>query len=151
LNKEKGYIKNIGVCNVRTRHLEAWKEKDILPSYVQIERHPLRTCKEEMNYCKEHNITVLSYSPLGRMLPQIKESEILKELSVKYNKNIGQIILRWQIDTNAIPVFTSKTSGRIAQNTDIMDFHLEHQDIESIEKLNCNYKIFLESWGCPGF
>lgn len=149
--KEIGIIRNVGICNIRARHLISWQAKGIIPSYVQIERHPLRTCKEEMAYCKDHGITVLSYSPLGRMMPQIKESKILCDIADRYEKNIGQVILRWQIDTNAIPVFASKKPGRIKSNTKIEDFHLEQREIDMIETLNSNYKIYLESWGCPGF
>lgn len=149
--KESGLIRDIGVCNVRIRHLLEWKAKGIEPANIQIERHPLRTCYDEMHYCSENGIKVFSYSPLGRMLPQIRESEVLKEIAVKYNKNIGQVILRWHIDTKACPVFTSTKAGRIKSNTDIFDFQLTQPEVGLIEALNKNYKIFLESWGCPGF
>lgn len=45
----------------------------------------------------------------------------------------------------------SKKPTRITENANIMDFSLEASEIEQINQLNKDYKIFLESWGCPGF
>lgn len=149
--KDKGKVKEIGICNVRVRHLKEWAVQGITPSIIQIERHPLRTCQAELDYCREHHIKVLSYSPLCRMHTDIRNNEALKQIAAKYKKNIGQIVLRWQIDTGCCPVFMSKKPSRIAENVDIMNFHLEQADIDAINLMNQNYKIFLESWGCPGF
>ena len=63
-SKKKIIVKEIGICNARVRHLKEWDEKGIYPSAIQIERHPLRTCEAEIRYCKDHDIKVLSYSPL---------------------------------------------------------------------------------------
>lgn len=75
---------------------------------------------------------------------------MLQELSKKYKKDIGQIILRWHQDTSVIPVFMSKNSKRIKDNTDIYDFSLTQKEIEMVNSLNENYKIFVESACCPG-
>lgn len=149
--KESGLVKRIGICNVRVRHLQEWHSRDIIPEYIQIERHPLRTCALEMQYCIDNGIKVVSYSPLCRMHKHIKESDVLNTLMLKYNKNIGQIILRWHIETGSIPVFMSKRSSRIKENMDIFDFTLTQEEVNDINTLNENYKLFPESWGCPGF
>lgn len=149
--QKDGIVKHIGICNIRERHLQAWSEQDIIPKFVQIERHPMRTCQKEIEYCKDHNIKVISYSPLCRMHPNLRNSAILQAIAAKYKKNIGQVILRWQIDTEAIPVFMSKKPLRIKENAEIFNFYLTSEEIEQINSLDQNYKIFLESWGCPGF
>lgn len=149
--KSIGTVKEIGICNVRVRHLKEWEKQGITPKVIQIERHPLCICESEMIFCKKHNIKILSYSPLCRMHPDIKNSEALIQIAKKYNKNIGQVVLRWQIDTGCHPVFMSKKPTRITENANIMDFSLEASEIEQINQLNKDYKIFLTSWGCPGF
>ena len=147
----EGILKSIGICNVRKRHLESWRNIGVQPKYIQIERHPLRTCNDEMLYCKDKNIKVIAYSPLCRMHPDIRCCKELKDIADKYNKNIGQIVLRWHIDTNSTPVFMTTKANRIMENVDIFDFSLTEDEIQTINNLNQNYKIFLESWGCPGF
>ena len=149
--KEEGLVKEIGICNVRVRHLQRLNEKGCLPKFIQIERHPLRTCNAEMEYCNDNNIMVFDYSPICRMHPDLRNSDVLKSISEKYGKNIGQVILRWHVDTGAVPIFMSKKPSRVKENLDIFDFSLTEKEMEIITSLNKNYKIFLESWGCPGF
>lgn len=147
--KHQNIIKKIGICNVKVRQLKAWR--NIKPDIVQIERNPLRTCYDEIKICKERSITIQAYSPLCKMHEALKNSSILRELSDKYNKDIGDIILRWHIDTGVIPVFTSKNPTRIRQYANVFDFELELADIDKIYTLNRDYKMYLESWSCPGF
>lgn len=149
--KSEGKAKSIGICNVKVRHLEQYATFGIIPDYVQIERHPLITCKAEVDYCQSYSIKVMAYSPLGRMLPEIRNSKVLNDIASKYGKNIGQVILRWHLDTGVIPVFGTRKEQRLRENTNIDDFKLTEQEINAIELMNNNTKIFLESWGCPKF
>ena len=149
--KAEGKVKAIGICNVRVRHLEHFAKMGIVPDYVQNERHPLNTCDAEVAYCHGHCIKVMAYSPLGRMLPEIRNSKTLKDIANRYHKNIGQVILRWQIDTGAIPVFGTKKESRLKDNINIFDFTLTDNEKQSISAMNTNTKIFLESWGCPKY
>lgn len=45
----------------------------------------------------------------------------------------------------------SHNPKRIVENTSIRDFSLDKSDIVRINTMNENYKIFLESNGCPGY
>lgn len=150
--KEEGFVRNIGVCNVRLGHLKRIQSNvGFLPDVIQNEIHPLNTCNEVVNWCNDNNINIMAYSPLCRMNAKILESPVLKELSIKYNKSIGQIILRWHLERGVKPVFMTHNSKRIEENTAIRDFSLENSDIERIDTMNENYKIFLESNGCPAY
>ena len=144
-------ISHIGICNLRVRHLEKYTRYDIPLQYLQIERHPLRTSEQEVQYCREHGIKVMSYSPLCQMDERLRTNKKLKLISEKYGKNIGQVVLRWHIDTGCIPVFMSRKPDRVKENLDIFDFSLTKEEVKIISSLNENYKLFLESWGCIGF
>lgn len=150
--KELGLVKNIGLCNVCKRHVESLLcSTGIKPDYIQIERHPLRVCLEDMAYFQSKELLVQAYSPVCRMDERLRDSYILRNLSKKYNKTIGQIILRWHIDTGSIPVFMTNKPSRIVENVDIYNFSLNKLEIEEINSLNINFKIFLESFCCPNF
>lgn len=149
--KNSGLIKYIGLSNVHVRHLEKiTNETGVKPDMIQIERHPLRTCYPEIEYCNKECIYIESYSPICRMDKRLQESNILKDIAKKYGKTLGQIILRWQLDTGAIPVFMSKNPFRIVENMSLFDFVLSKDEIYQIDSLNQNYKIFVESVCCPG-
>lgn len=146
-----GYVKAIGVSNVQIRHLNMLKNFELEPMVIQNERHPLRDDYVVMNYCKKKEISYQSYSPLGRMIDEIKNSKIIYDLSMKYNRTPGQIIIRWQIDSGCIPVFMTTKKQRVINYSKVFDFSLEKEDILQISFLNKNHKIFLESISCPGY
>ena len=148
--KKKGIVKNIGVCNVRLRQLKTMSGTK-KPDIIQIERNPLRTCNEEMEFCNKEGINVQSYSPLCKMHHDLKNSELLNDLAYKYAREIGEIILRWHVQTNSSPIFTSKNMSRIKKYSDIFTFELDYEDVRKITDMNKNYKMYLESWSCPGF
>lgn len=146
-----GKVKKIGICNVRKKHLEGIiKRTGIKPDIVQIERHPLRTCHDDIVFFQQLCISIQAYSPLCRMDERLLNSNVLKRIALKYNKNIGQIILRWHIQTGVSPIFMTRKKERIAENVSIFDFALSEEEVRDIERLNSNYKIFVESICCPG-
>ena len=148
---KSGKAKVIGVCNVRKRHLLKLFNSELFPMIVQNERHPLYNDRMTLEFCKNNNIVYEAYSPVGQMMKQIRNSQTLKHLALKYDRNIGQIILRWHIDSGSTPVFMSSKIDRIKEYANIFNFSLTKEDIVSIDMLNKNYKIFLESEGCPNF
>ena len=150
----KGIVKNIGICNINERVLNNFickgYFKNIFPAVIQNEISPLRVCEKQIKYFFDKGIEVQAYSPLCRMIKTIKESKELNLLAKKYKKDIGQIILRWHIDRNITPIFTSTNLKRIESNLDILNFSLNKEDIQLINNMDEDYKIFLESYGCPG-
>lgn len=147
--KKEGTVRNVGICNVRTRLLGRLAGQ--LPDIVQIERNPLNTFSDEVVFCRENNIRIQDYSPLCKFCKDIAESDVLRRISDKYGKSIGQVVLRWHIDTGAAPIFTSHKAVRVAEYAEIFDFVLADEDIRTIGEMNQNYKIYLESVSCPGF
>lgn len=143
----------IGMANYRLRHFHHLLEAgiEIMPHCVQHECHPLRTTDDILTFCREHNIVVQAYSALCRMIPEIRNNKVLQALAKKYNKTVGQIILRWHIQRGTVPVFKSFKPKRLAENFAIWDFALTGDEIQSISALNQDYKYHLESASCPGY
>lgn len=149
--KAKNKVKYIGLCNIDIRHLIKMEQLMKKPDIVQIERNPLRICNELKKYCKSKNIIIQAYSPLCKMDERLRNNGYLLSLSKEYNKSIGQIILRWQLDTDFIPIFATTKKSRIEEYCSIFDFNLKQYEIEKIDSMNIDYKMYLESWLCHGF
>ena len=149
--KEKGLAKKIGICNLRIKHLEELKSIGVIPEILQIERHPLNTFQKEIEFCLVNHIELQDYSPLCKMHPILRDNDILKQMALKYGRSIGGIILRWHIDTGATPIFTSKKCQRIEEYSQVDNFRLTVDDIEAVNSLNINHKLYLESLVCPGY
>ncbi|MDR1284935.1 MAG: aldo/keto reductase [Campylobacteraceae bacterium] len=134
-----GLAKAIGVSNFYEYHLrEIFKTAKIKPSVNQIEIHPILSQKEIREFCKKENIAVEAYSPLGRAkilnIPQIVA------IAKKYGKTSAQVILRWHLQNDIIPIPKSLHVERIKENASIFDFELSQEDMAIIDALNRNEK-----------
>ena len=148
-----GKARSIGMANYHIRHFEKlWNAGfDVAPHCVQFEHHPMRSANDIFEFCRSHNIAVQAYSPLCRMIDAIKKSSILNEIANKKGKTIGQVILRWHYQHQSVPCFKSLKPKRLAENFDIWDFELTHEEMAVINSMDCDYKYHLESASCPGF
>ena len=147
-------VRAIGVANYRQRHFEKLLSSPdvITPMVNQMEFHPLRTVLDLHQYMQSNNIKIQAYAPLCRLVTPLREAEILNDLSKKYNKSIGQIILRWHIQQgDVMPVFKSYKASRFKENIDIFDFVLEQEEMLKVSELNQDYKYHIESINCPGY
>lgn len=150
---KSGKAKAIGMANYHIRHFEKLFSAgiEINPHCVQFECHPMRTANEIIEYCNDKGIAVQAYSPICRMIPRIRESEILKEISMRTGKTIAQVILRWHYQRGTVPVFKSSNPLRLEENYNIWDFELTTEDMNKINTMDEDYKYHLESASCPGF
>lgn len=143
----------IGMANYRLRHFERLFDAgiEVMPHGVQYECHPMRTADKILAFCKNNNIAVQAYSPICRMIPEIRNADCLKSLSDKYHKTIAQVILRWHFQRGTVPVFKSTKPERLRENIDIFDFNLTDDEVREVSSLNQDYKYHLESASCPGY
>ena len=77
---------------------------------------------------------VISAVPMDN--EKIKELET--ELSKKYNKNAGQIILRWIYQEGVISLPKSTNEERMKGNIDIFDFELTDEEMKNMQALDTN-------------
>lgn len=133
-------VRAIGVSNFQIHHL-----KDVLagaemkPMINQVEYHPRLTQKELQAFCKEQGIQMEAWSPL--MQGQLLDNETLKEIAHKYGKTTAQIILRWDLQNEAVTIPKSTKEHRIVANADIFNFELTKEDMEKIDALNENHRV----------
>jgi diketogulonate reductase-like aldo/keto reductase len=75
---------------------------------------------------------VEAWSPLmkGKL-----EHPVINDLARKYNKSPAQILLRWSIQHGFVPLPKASSRDRIKENTDIFDFELSLEDIETMKVL----------------
>ena len=138
----QGKCAAIGVCNFDIGYLkELLRVCRVKPMINQFEHHPLFQQKELVEMCKQENIQVMSYSPLARMDEQLNANSVLTRIAEKYGKTVNQVVLRWNIDTNCIPIPASSSEKHIKENFDIFDFKLTQEDIEEINQLDCGKRI----------
>nr|WP_193363614.1 aldo/keto reductase [Companilactobacillus farciminis] len=130
-----GLVKSIGVCNFLPEHLNKLKdETGIMPSVNQIELHPYFNQEPMRQFDADNGIVTMDWSPLGRA-SSVLQDELLIKLSKKYKKTVGQMILRWELQLNTIPIPKSASPVRQRENMDIFDFEISEEDMRQINGL----------------
>ena len=137
---KKGRVRAIGVSNFLKHHLEELlPDSTIIPMVNQMEFHPYLVQQELIDFCNSKGIQYEAWSPLMR--GKIFEIELLKNLSVKYQKTIAQIVLRWDLQKGIVTIPKSSNEKRIKSNTDLFDFELSGADVNAMDLLDRDYRV----------
>lgn len=131
LYKEKR-VRSIGVSNFRRHHLEAM-HTEIAPMIDQIEYHPGQLEPETVSYCREHDIVVEAWSPLGS--GKMLSSALLQEMAATYGKDVAQLIIRWCLQNNVLPLVRSIKPEHILANSRVFDFAISRVDMLRIDAI----------------
>ncbi len=131
---KEGKIKAIGVSNFKVHHLQHLIDNcEIKPMVNQIEFHPSCLREDIVNFCRENNILVEAWSPLAS--GEVFKVEELKPIAEKYNKNVAQLVIRWVLQKEVLPLPKSVHSDRIKSNGEIFDFEISYEDMHLIDKI----------------
>lgn len=128
-----GRIKSIGVSNFMPHHLEALVQSEVVPMVNQIEFHPGQIQEETLRFCREHNILVEAWGPLGR--GKMLDNPTLVSLAAKYKKTVAQLCIRWCLQNGVLPLPKSVTPSRICENADVFDFVISKEDMETVNRM----------------
>ncbi|KAI9807357.1 MAG: hypothetical protein M1833_000100 [Piccolia ochrophora] len=133
---DKGKVKSIGVSNYGVSHIEEMKSyAKVWPPHVnQIELHPWCQQREIDQYCQENGIIVEAYSPLVR--GQKGDDPTLNKIADKHGKSTGQVLIRYCLQKNWVPLPKSDTPSRIEGNADVYDFDLDEADMKTLNGLD---------------
>lgn len=137
---KEGKVRAIGVCNFEIEHIKELESfMSVKPVLNQIEFHPKLTQNKIRNYCLEKNIKIQSWSPL--MQGKILDNEVLKNIANKYNKDVAQIIFKWNIQNEILLLTKTEREERLISNFDIDDFVLSDEEMDVINNLNENLRV----------
>ena len=137
---KKGLLKAIGVSNfypnILTNFCEIVKVK---PVVNQVELHPYYTQEKAIETMKYYDVVPEAWAPLGGGRYKPFEDEMLKGIAAKYNKSVGQILLRWNVQRGVVVIPKSTHVERIKENIDIFDFELNEEEMKQISSLDMGY------------
>lgn len=134
-------IKAFGVSNFDINELRLlYNERGAYPMINQTEISPYNSQKELIEFCKENSIAIEAYSPFGRgkLVPEFMHHPVLTGIASRYNKTVGQVILRWIVQQGLVVIARSSNPHRLKENISIFDFELSASDMSAIDNLNKN-------------
>ncbi|SES90628.1 Aldo/keto reductase [Salinibacillus kushneri] len=130
-----GLIRSIGVSNFLPEHLNRLEEETgVMPSINQVELHPFFNQESQRKWHEKHHIITESWSPLFRT-SNVFKNETIKDIALKHNKTISQIVLRWHYQLGAVPIPKSSSPVRQLENISIFDFSLDDKDMTTLANL----------------
>lgn len=138
---KEGKVKSIGVSNFLKHHVQNLiKNSEMIPMVDQLEISAGHFDEDLINFLSRKGIIVEGWSPLGRG-DLLNNEEVLK-LAKKYNKTSAQILIRFLIDCDVVPLVKSINKNRIEENLDYNDFELSEEDVQLLKdlKINKTYK-----------
>ena len=125
---KEGKVRAIGVSNFLPHHLEnIRKTAEIQPMVDQLELHAGYLQEAAVAYCKEHQIQVQAWSPLGRR--RIMEQEQVQKMAEKYQVSVAQFLLRFLLQLGIGVIPKASVPERMRQNLELPEFTIEEDDI----------------------
>uniref|UniRef100_H3AY00 alcohol dehydrogenase (NADP(+)) n=1 Tax=Latimeria chalumnae TaxID=7897 RepID=H3AY00_LATCH len=146
---DSGLVRAIGLSNFNARQIDnvlsIAKHKPVLN---QVECHPYLSQNELLNHCRQRELLLTAYSPLGSPDrpwarpgdPMLLEDPRVLAIAQKHGKSPAQVIIRWQVQRGVACVPKSSTPSRIKENLEItFEPNFERQ----IESFNCNGRVIV--------
>ena len=147
---QKGLCRYIGVCNFNlSRLIDLKRQATIQPVMNQIELHPYLQQVKMLEYCREHQVLLTAYSPLGSgdrpaILKKDNEPTLLKnptvlEIAQKRGLTPGQVLLAWGLARGTAVIPKSVNPERLVENLRAADLELKPIDLQAINELEQGY------------
>ncbi|GFG38337.1 hypothetical protein Cfor_10364 [Coptotermes formosanus] len=148
---DAGRTKAIGLSNFNITQIKRiLQAARIPPANLQVELHVFCQQHELVEFCKEHNILVCAYSPLGsrgteniykavgisKDFPDLLNDPTVLEVAKKHGKAPAQILLRHIVQRGIAAIPKSTNPERIHKNLQVHDFELSSDDMLTLDKLD---------------
>lgn len=137
---QSGKLRAIGVSNFYPNILTNFCETvGLLPAVNQVELHPYFVQDDALKTMERYSVVPEAWAPLGGGRYQPFENEMLLRIAGKYQKTVGQVILRWNVQRGAVVLPKSVHEARIRENMDIWNFRLTEEEMREIASLDMGY------------
>ena len=135
--KAEGKLRSIGVSNMTPK---IWKtfvpQFSTLPAVNQVECHPFFQQRELRELLAENDVKIKAYQPLGHGDPKLLAHPTVTKLAERYQKDPGQIILRFEVQDGLIVLPKSTNPERIRSNFELFDFTLSEAEMEEMRAMD---------------
>ncbi len=142
---EEGKIRAAGVSNFKPYQLQNVLDAGLVPALNQIQIDPERQCIQWQGFNTEHGVRTEAYSPLGRKQTDFLSHPTLARIAQAHEKSSAQITLRWHIQSGRAATPKSADPQRQAENLDVFNFQLTHEEMAAINAMDTGAGPFTDS------
>ncbi len=126
----------LGVSNVSLEQLQSLcQEARVQPSFVQNRCYAVRGWDRRIReFCSAHEIVYQSFSLLTANREVLARPE-LAQFARRHHRTVSQIVFRFGLDVGILPLTGTTDSDHMRADLDVLNFHLEPDEVEQIEHL----------------
>ena len=144
---KKGKIKAIGVSNFYPdRLVDLALFNEVKPAVNQVEVNVFHQQIEAQTYNEKYGVQMEAWAPFAEGRNNMFSNPELQEIGDKYNKSIAQVILRWLVQRNIVPLAKSVKKTRMQENINIFDFELSDEDMQKISAMDKKESSFFSHY-----
>lgn len=135
--KAAGKIKSIGVSNFTPNYWKQFVPKfKTIPAVNQVEFHPYFQQKVLRELLAKDDVKIEAWAPLGQGNADLFQEPLIVDLAAKYGKDLGQIILRFEVQEGIIVLPKTTNPARMVTNKDLFDFELTADEMDALRTLD---------------
>lgn len=140
--REEGLVKSIGVSNFLGDYIDELVEvTGEYPAANEIEFNPYYQQKDLRQYNDDHAILTICWAPLGNRT-NLLENKTLEQVAEEVDKSPAQVLLRWAVQQQLLPIPSSKNADRLDENLDIFTWELSDDQMKAVDLLNAGISGF---------
>jgi 2,5-diketo-D-gluconate reductase B len=141
---EQGLTDAVAVSNFTPEQYETAQANCGAPIVAnQVEFHPLFQQRDLLAHAREHDYTVVAYSPLaGGEVFDIPE---IQEIAERHDTTAAAVAIAWVLSYDRVAAIPKASSrGHLEANLAAQDLTLDSEDIERIEGIDREVELFPE-------
>lgn len=144
---KEGKIKAIGVSNFYPdRLVDMAIFSEVTPAINQEEVNVFHQQKEAQVYNEKYGVQLEAWAPFAEGRNNMFSNPELKAIGEKYRKTVAQVILRWLVQRNIVPLSKSVKKSRMEENINIFDFELSKEDMDKISEMDKKESSFFSHY-----
>lgn len=134
---DAGQVGLLGIsnCYALPALQQLWREARIKPSIVQNRFHAQTGYDRGIRaFCRENGLVYQSFWTLSAN-PQLLNSATLLGLAAAYGRTPAQLLFRWLIQNDVVPLTGTTSLAHLQQSLDVLAFELDAPDCTAIAAL----------------
>jgi len=141
---EQGLTEHVAVSNFTPEQFETAQAHCDAPLVAnQVEFHPLFQQQELLDHAREHDYTIVAYSPLAG--GEVFDIPAVQAVAEKHETSEAAVALAWVLSyDNVVTIPKASSRAHLAANLAAADLDLDSGDVERIESIDREMELFPE-------
>ena len=145
--QKDGLVRSIGVSNFTQTKLKDLMDKaEIMPAVNQVEIHPYLAQNDLVEFCRENQIVVTAYAPLGSGdrpdtmkeagEPSLLADQVVADIAKKNSATPAQVLIAWGLTRGLVEIPKSVQFDRIEENLGALNVTLDDDDMKRLNAID---------------